>query len=208
MRCVVAVGVALCLACAASAEIVISEWMYSGTDGEFIEFTNTGPGPVDMTGWSYSDVDAEPGDVAFLDVFGVVQPGESVIMTEIDPLVFADAWGLAPGTKVFGPNSDSNLSRNDQINLYDASLNLVDRLSYGDQSYAGTVRTQNRSCSIPAGDYGYQVVQTSWVLAVVGDEYGSTASVGGDIGSPGRVPEPCALAALALCTLIAGRRRA
>jgi uncharacterized protein len=203
----VIVGFVSALVQVASGGMVISEWMYAGTNGEFVEFTNVGSDPVDMTNWSYSDTDAEPGDVAFLDVFGVVQPGESVILTEAVPSTFRSAWGLADSLKVFGPNADSNLGRNDQINLYDADLNLVDQLSFGDQTYPGTPRTQNRSCNIPATDYDYTVAQTTWFLASWGDEYGSWTSSGYDVGSPGVVPEPGALALFALGGLVMARRR-
>lgn len=210
MRRLVVVGIVVVLAQAALGDMVISEWMYSGANGEFVEFTNTGPGPVDMTNWSYSDTDAEPGDVSFLDVFGLVQPGESVILTESDPATFRTAWGLAESVKVSGPNTDSNLGRNDMINLYDAGGNLIDQLSFGDQTYPGTPRTQNRSCNIPATDFGYTVAQTTWVIAGWGDEYGSWTSAGYDVGSPGIavLPEPATLALFMLCGLAARRRHA
>jgi predicted extracellular nuclease len=201
------VGLLVCCVSVASADIVISEWMYSGGGGEFVEFTNAGPDPVDMTNWSYSDSDAQPGDVSFLDVFGVVQPGESVIFTEAEPVNFRAAWDLDLAVKVFGPNTNSNLGRNDEINLYDADGNLVDTLAYGDQTYPGTPRTQNVSCNIPATDYGYTIAQTTWVLASVGDEYGSWLSWTGDVGSPGMVPEPSTLMLLAIGALAATRRR-
>lgn len=207
MRHVVTVGLVVALASVALGNMVISEWMYSGIDGEFIEFTNIGPDPVDMTNWSYSDSDAQPGDLSFLDVFGVVQPGESVILTEAEPSSFQSAWGLGAGIKIFGPNTNSNLGRNDQINLYDAGGNLIDQLSYGDQTYPGTPRTQYKSCNIPATDYDYTVAQTTWVLADVGDAYGSWMSSGGDIASPGIViPEPTTLVLVVFCGLAIARR--
>lgn len=207
MRHMLTVGLLVCCVSIASADIVISEWMYSGGGGEFVEFTNAGPDAVDMTDWSYSDSDAQPGDVSFLDVFGVVQPGESVIFTEAEPVDFRAAWDLDLAVKVFGPNTNSNLGRNDEINLYDADGNLVDTLAYGDQTYPGTPRTQNVSCNIPATDYGYTIAQTTWVLASVGDEYGSWLSWTGDVGSPGMVPEPSTLMLLGIGALAATRRR-
>lgn len=208
MRRLMAISVVVFLTQVASGGMVISEWLYSGTDGEFIEFTNIGLDPVDMTDWSYSDTDAEPGDVSFLDVFGVVQPGESVILTEADPSAFRSAWGLDASIKIYGPNTDSNLGRNDQINLYDVSGTLMDQLSYGDQVYPGTVRTQYKSCSIPATDYSYTVVQASWVLAEEGDMYGSWTSASYDIGNPGiAVPEPATFVLIVFCGLIITRRR-
>ncbi len=190
--------------------IQITEWMYKGTNGEFVEFTNTGTVAVDMTDWSYSDSDNQPGDLSFGDVFGIVQPGESVILTETNAAVFRTAWGLGSQVKIFGGNTNSNLGRNDEINLYDADGVLVDKLIFGDQSYPGTVRTENRSCNIPAGDYGCTTVRpiaNGWVLASPGDAYGSHVSTGGDIGSPGfAVPEPATLLALAIGGFAASRR--
>lgn len=201
----VAIVLVAALVQAAFGSMQISEWMYSGTSGEFIEFTNIGPAAVDMTGWSYDDDSQMPGTVD-LSAFGVVAPGASVLLVDVTAADFATAWALS-GVGIIGDNL-ANLGRNDQINLYDAGGNLVDQLAYGDQTYPGTVRTQNKSCNIPATDYGYTVVQTSWGLAAVGDVYGSWASTGGDIGSPGiaPIPEPAALTLLA-CGLLLARRR-
>lgn len=200
------VSLVLSLAQATYGGMVISEWMYAGTDGEFIEFTNIGPDPVDMTGWSFDDDSQTPGTMD-LSGFGVVHVGASVILTEAPAADFATAWGLS-GVAIVG-DLTANLGRNDQINLYDADDNLIDQLSYGDGDYPGTVRTQYASCNIPATDYGYTEVQTNWVLATVGDAYGSWASTGADIGSPGIViPEPATLVLVALCGLLIARRRA
>lgn len=74
MRYFLAIGLVALLASAAFGDMVISEWMYSGTDGEYIEFTNNGSESVDMTGWSYDDDSQTPGTVD-LSAFGVVEPG-------------------------------------------------------------------------------------------------------------------------------------
>ncbi len=188
MRRSLALGVVVSLAQVASGRIVISEWMYNGagtgSTGEFVEFTNTGPNSVDMTGWSFDDDSRTAGTIS-LSAFGVVAPGESVILTDETASTFATVWGLS-GVKIIGGNT-ANLGRNDEINLFDAAGDLVDRLTYGDQNYPGTVRTQNRGCNIPPTDYGYTIAQTSWVLAAVGDSYGSKLSSRGEIGSPGYV---------------------
>ncbi len=183
-----ALGLFVSLASVAFGDIVITEWMYNGlgTDnkGEFVEFTNTGPDPVDMTGWSYDDDSRVPGTIS-LSALGVVAPGQSVILTDETAADFAAIWGLS-GVVIVGENT-ANLGRNDEINLYDAGGNLVDRLTYGDQNFPGTVRTQNKSCNIPAADYGYTEVQTNWGLAADGDAYGSRVSTRGEVGSPGRI---------------------
>ncbi len=177
-------GLIVILAQVASGQMAITEWMYSGTDGEFIEFTNVGTVPVDMSGWSFDDGSQTPGTVD-LSAFGVVDPGESVILTEAVAADFAAAWELT-GVTIIG-ESTTNIDRNGQINLYDSSDVLVDQLSYGDENYPGTPRTQYASCNIPASDYGQTIAQTDWSLAAVRDIFGSRTSAGGDIASPGRI---------------------
>ncbi|MDT9252443.1 lamin tail domain-containing protein, partial [Limnospira sp. PMC 1280.21] len=120
----------------------ITEFMYAGNNGEFVEFTNVGTFPVDMTGWSYSDDARIPGSYS-LSGFGIVAPGESVVLSELSPAAFRSAWSLCNNVKVVGPLNIQNLGRNDEINLYNGDNILVDRLIYGDQAFSGTIRTQN-----------------------------------------------------------------
>ena len=69
----------------AKAQMRITEFLYSGANGEFVEFTNVGSTPIDMTGWSFDDATRHVG-VHSLTGFGTVQPGESVIVTETSPV--------------------------------------------------------------------------------------------------------------------------
>ena len=39
----------------------ITEFMYSGASGEFVEFTNVGHVAINMTGWSFDDATRNPG---------------------------------------------------------------------------------------------------------------------------------------------------
>ena len=157
---VLTLGLLVSLVPVASGEMMFSEWMYNGARmdnlGEFVEFTNTGPAPVDMTGWSFDDESRIAGTVD-LSGFGVVLPGKSVILTDETASDFAAVWGLT-GVSIIGGNT-ANIGRNDEINLYDDSDVLVDRLTYGDEDFPGTVRANARSCNIRAADYGYAVVQ-------------------------------------------------
>lgn len=167
----------------------ITEWMYSGTSGEFVEFTNMSSTPVDMTGWSFDDDHALPGTFD-LSAFGTVQPGESVILTEAVADAFRTAWGLAPNVKVIGQlgaTGGNNLARNDVINLFDAAQNLVDRLAYGDQTYPGTVRAQNASGQACRDAIGFNDV-SQWKLSMTGDAFGSFLATTGELGTPGRYP--------------------
>jgi len=193
---------------AMGADIQITEWMYSGANGEFVEFTNLGSTAIDMTGWSYSDSSRVAGHVS-LSAFGTVAIGESVILTETATETFRTAWNLGSSVKIIGGNLTDNLGRSDEINIYDASNALIDRLTYNDQaSPKQGPRTQNISCSIPASDYGLTTASSTWVLSSVGDKYGAWTSTGGDIASPGVIPEPATIGLFGLgITAIIRRKR-
>ena len=105
--------------------------MYAGANGEFVELTNMGGSSVDMTdNWFYSDSDRGVTDLD-LDYFGVILPGESVILTETADEAFRAAWALDPAVKLIGGNINSNLSRVDEINIFHSG-SLIDRLTFGD----------------------------------------------------------------------------
>jgi predicted extracellular nuclease len=175
----------------ASAVMQITEWQYNTS--EFIEFTNIGASPVNMAGWSFDD-DSRAAGTVDLSGFGMVAPYESVILSEASASDFRTTWGLPASVKVIGGNS-ANLGRNDEINLFDASSSLVDRLTYGDQNIPGTIRTETNSgnpmnlAALGANDV------SKWVFSSAGDTYGShlnSASPAG-YGNPGvfsLVPEP------------------
>jgi len=184
----------------AQAETVrITEWMYQGGHigaesseyGEFIEFTNMSDHAIDMTGWSFDDDSRTPGTVDFGDVFGIVQSGESVLLTDMTASAFRSIWGLDASVKVYG-NNGANLGRADEINLYDSTNQLVDRLQYNDQG-SGTVdsvrtqRTSGRPGSLAAIGANNASL---WVLSAIGDVENSKRSTVGagesfETASPG-----------------------
>lgn len=171
--------------------VYITEWMYN--DVEFVEFTNLSSTVVDFTGWSFDDNSRLPG-VLDLSSFGLVGAGESVIITETSAADFRLNWNLDSSVKVLGEYTN-NLGRNDEINLYDNLGNLIDRLTYGDQDFAGTPRTVNTSgrpvsdAALGANDI-YQ-----WAFSALGDADGSYYSINGELGSPAitAVPVPAAI---------------
>ncbi len=164
----------------------ITEYMYKGDNGEFVEFTNVGSTAINMLGWSFDDKSQAPGSMD-LSGFGTVQAGESVILTEASEADFRTAWGgLCDGVKVVGHLSQG-LGRGDEINLYDASNALVDRLTYDDEG-SGTVdapRTKDASAWVSVAALGNNTAN-QWTLSTVGDAESSVASTGGDIGSPSK----------------------
>ena len=212
VRNVLAIGALMAgfAAALANADIYITEWMYSGDSGEFVELTNVGSTSVDMTNWSYDDSSATPGSED-LSAFGVVAAGESVILTEATAADFRTAWGLSASVKVIGGIAN-NLGRGDEINIYDASNALVDRLTYEDNGAAGGPRTQNASGNpLSLGVLGTNDAP-QWVLSTVGDSYGSyesSVATSNNIGNPGTfaLPEPASLILMAAGGLMMARRR-
>ncbi len=185
MRIVTLLAVAASLAgCAdaALAQVRISEFMYSGANGEFVEITNTGTSAVDLSGWSFDDDSNTAGSFA-IGALGTLAPGESALITDVPAADFRTAWNLCAAAKVIGGNSH-NLGRNDVINIYDGSSARVDTLRFGDQNFPGSIRTQNVAGWVTAAGLGADAI-AQWTLATVGDAEASRASAGGDIGSPG-----------------------
>jgi predicted extracellular nuclease len=199
-----ATAIAVATVSAASAgPIVITEWMYNplaaGSPGEFFEITNVGGSPVNMTGWTQDDSTSHsaggPGPHS-LSALGTLQPGDSAIGTEgSDPAAFRTYWNLPASVKVIAYGTSNSLGRADEINLYDNTNALVDRLTYDDQSGLGQ-RTQGTSANILFSQLGLNLANLS-AFSTVGDTYGSYRGGGGtgDLGNPGSypVPEPASI---------------
>ena len=194
----------------ARAAMMITEWAYQGSGSEFVEFTNTGTSAVDMTGWSFDDNSGIAGSVS-LSSFGLVAPGESVVLTDLTATAFRTEWGLSTAAKVIGDNLQ-NLGRSDEINLYDSVGTRIDWLAYDDQAIGGprtNLASANPGSLAAVGTH--DVLQ--WVLSTPGDLYSSYTSASGGIGNPGlfaMTPEPgsALLAVLAgMGLLFASRRR-
>lgn len=221
MKNTLTLALALAAATPALAQVQITEWMYSGNSGEYIEFTNLGSTAIDFAGWVYDD-DSRFASVAAggfsLSGFGLVGALESVLITQDDATVFRANWGLSASTKVLGGYTN-NIGRGDEINLFDAGGNLVDRLAYGDVAFPGTIRAQTAGGTpVSIAALGPQTVMAgNWVLSATTDVHGSVLAASGDVGNPGQfilaaVPEPetyaMLLAGLGIIGAIARRRRA
>lgn len=160
--------------------IRITEYSYAAANGEFFELTNTGTTPIDLTGWSFDDNTRTAGSFS-LTGLGILNAGVSTIVAEAAEATFRTAWNI-PTVKVLG-GSNQPLGRADEINIYDPSGALVDRLTYNDETIAGSPRTQNVSAWTEVANLGTNDT-TKWKLSVVGDIQGSVTATGGDIGNP------------------------
>ncbi|MEZ5978564.1 MAG: CotH kinase family protein [Planctomycetota bacterium] len=161
----------------------ITEYLYAGADGEYVELTNLSSQPIDLAGWSLSDAGANPGEFD-LSSAGVVQPGGVVLVTETSPQAFVANWSPPAGTTIVGWKSAPLLGRNDVIHVYDDKGKLRDRLAFGDEDFPGSVRAKDFAASArasaPGADDPYR-----FELAAEDDHQGSWSSVSGDVGSPG-----------------------
>lgn len=179
--------VLLSLSCGRAAAVpqtlFLTEYTYNSVAGEFIELTNLGPAPLDLTGWSIDDIEAVPG--AFdLSPAGVLAVGASVVVTTEPAASFRAAWGVPTGA-VLGDNDTAKLSRTDTIHVFNPAGLVVDRLQFGDEVFEYTVRTHNVTAFVCPGAVG-QNDPYGWRQSVVGDAQGSWSSNAGDVGSPGR----------------------
>jgi predicted extracellular nuclease len=192
---------ALALTCAvgaapANAGVFISEFSRGGGAGEFVEIVNTGPGPVDTTGWSFDDVSAVAGAFPFGSAIGVLAVGEAAIVSELDAATFRTNWGLASTVKVVGGN-DQNLGNGDTMNIFDSAGALVATQSYP----GGGAVVDGETWATPASNYGLDNF-AGFVESAAGDQFGSFLSNTSPsyYGSPGTapIPEPLALPMAAL----------
>lgn len=227
-------AVAACSATVALADVRITEFMSEGQGDtaqgnggrrqrEFFEITNLGGLAVDASTWSYNDNNAND-PINWGPEIGLIQPGESVVFTQMTVADFRSYWQVAPSVRVYSFLQLSNLGNADTINIYNSftqsAATLVDTLTYTADARGSGV-SRNR----PWGGSG-ATVNANWVISALGDAYQSRLAPSPtgfppnfpdpsgpwnmadyiDLANPGvYVPAPGTAALLALA--LAGRRR-
>lgn len=196
----VALAASMSFAHAGNQDVYITEFTYTALFGEFVEVTNThATDTVDLTDWSFDDNSRIAGTVAF--PADDLLAGKSVIITEVSEAIFVQAWYTEPSKSRNGAiivaNSTANLGRSDEINIYDGSNILVDRLTYNDQATGAAPRSEDVSVvpvgtALGANDYTSAVSDgNGWVISVAGVSAAWKAGVPGatgPAGSPGTYP--------------------
>ncbi|HTW73472.1 MAG TPA: lamin tail domain-containing protein [Steroidobacteraceae bacterium] len=172
-------------------DVRITEYMYKNENspGEFVQFTNLGSTPVDMSGWSEDDSTDDPG-VHSLSGLGTLQPGESGILAEATQSSFDSAWDLSSSVPYVEEDGTDNLGKSDAIYLFDPDGDVVDELQYGGYGVSsgtsgpktdGVAAVPDSLSAIGADDWA------DWELLTAGED-GAIQAYGesdGDVASPG-----------------------
>ncbi len=170
----------------AAPRVAITEFSYGGLiagtsgDGEYIEVTNVGRTPVDMTGWSYDTAATAPGAIS-LTAFGILAPGASAIITDVTAAEFRAEWGLAASVPVVNDGAVTLNKGPKTIRLYDASGSEADSVTYA----SGFLSGKGLSAWVDAAHLGARSGTAGWTVSTAGDHEASWTSATGAVGSPG-----------------------
>jgi hypothetical protein len=180
------------LAEAARAELVITEVMSSSAhpagsaNGDWWELTNTGELGISLDNYSWDDSDGIAGTSIFPSGLSIAA-GESVLIVD-EPVAnvegFRLAWDLVPTIQVFsednfiGPVNFSGLGAGgDEVNLYDAALQLVASVTFGQATLGRSFEWGQNGSFLGLSTVGENG-------AYVAEEDGA-GDDGIDVGSPG-----------------------
>ena len=198
----------------ANAAIIVSEvapWSSgnSSLGSDWFELTNTGNSAVSITGWKMDDASSSFSSGATLNGISSIAPGESVIFIESSTSKasqFKTLW--------FGPNAPAGLqigqyngsglglsTDGDQVNIFNASGVLQAKVIFGASDSAAPFQTFDNRAGINNG--------TISLLSQIGTNgaFAAASSSVGEVGSPGLIPAPSALALLGAAGLVGRRSR-
>lgn len=182
----------------ATADVRITEFMSEGQGDilagnggrrqrEFFEVTNLGAAFVDASSWSYNDNNTND-PINWGPSIGVIQPGESIVFTQMSVADFRTYWNLPAGIRVFSFGQLSNLGNADTINIYNSFIQdattLVDTISYTADARGSGV-SRNRPWDGGTGQY----LNSAWVISAVPDVYQSFLAPS-PTGFPPNFPDP------------------
>ncbi|GAB4009626.1 hypothetical protein GCM10028772_27070 [Nocardioides ultimimeridianus] len=186
--------------------MVITEIAYggldgTGPDGEYVELTNIGDAPQDLSGWTFATgVTTTPTGSQSLATLGdatgtstVVAPGESVVVTDLPTAEFRTEWGLRRTVKVVNDGA-ATLKKAGYVALSNGSTQ-VDKVTYdltgpgkGRSAYLTLANVADQQTASGA-TFAFGTGVTSgtsngWTVSTAGDAEGSWASAHTAVGSP------------------------
>lgn len=137
----------------AEAAVLITEIMYdlSGTDTgrEWVEITNTGSSPVDVSGYKFFEANTNH-TLTLISGNGTIQSGSSIVIAD-DPTKFKLDWPSFSGTLFDSSFSLSNTG--ESLAIKDGALAIVNSVTYDPSTGAagdGTTLQWNGSIFAPA----------------------------------------------------------
>lgn len=191
--------------------VQITEIMYTGMFGEFVEITNVSTTTAqNMSGWKFSDNSrglSLASVATATDLSGIgggsLAAGASAIITEVSSTIFIQAWYTEPGKTALPANrivanNAINLGRSDEVNIYPAGAangvtDIQDRITYNDQvsgprSEDISVVPISNDTTLAWPNFQLSSVGTgaAWKAGVQGSINGRPIT--GPVGSPGVFP--------------------
>jgi hypothetical protein len=197
-----------------NAAIIVSEvapWSSGNSTlgSDWFELTNTGNSAVSLTGWKMDDASSSFSSGATLNGISSIAPGESVIFIETSSskaAQFKTLWfgSNAPAGLQVGQYSGSGIGLStdgDQVNIFNASGVLQTKVIFGASDSAAPFQTFDNTAGLNNA--------TISLLSQVGvnGAFAAAASTVGEVGSPGLIPAPSALALLGAAGLVGRRSR-
>jgi len=216
------------------AEIIISEIFYNlngseGTVTEWIEITNTGNTTVDLSGWTYEDIQ----DAQATNPFPAgtqIGPGQSAVIVEQAAATFQSIWGA--GVNVINASPGISLGNtatatNEIVAIRNNLSVIVDEVNYetGTNGWPAGADANGESIYLLPGAYSNVLendLGANWAGSVAGVDGAYTALIVNpgianatvpDVASPGvavGIPEPASVTLMTLAlglTLLKSRRR-
>jgi hypothetical protein len=201
----------------AGAAVIITEIMFELNGGddnrEWVELYNTGPNPVDISGWRLHDEDAGSQPGSPIPVGTMLAAQQALVLIETESAFLAD-WGAGINYLVYpGMGTDLNLANtpaapgDEVLTLEDGMGAVIDVVDYDNESpWPAVVNATGTAIYLlpnklnPAdNDLG-----GSWARSTAGVHGAVTAASRMEAGSPGTVviPEP-ASAVLVVASLAA-----
>lgn len=227
-----AVG-AILIQSTAFAQLLVTE-INSSSQYDFFEVTNFGSISIDLSNGSWDDDSFIAGTVVIPSGISIA-PGESIIFladtgsavsSEAAAAAFRSSWNINSSVQVVATLNAVGLGNGDGVRLFDSANQSLATLSYAAGGFTrsnGTLNTAGHA-GVAAGGVATQSLiwdptsgttpATARYTNATGSNFGSFASGGSGVGSPGvaAVPEPSAFAlmgaGLSALVILARRRRA